>query len=319
MKILIAYDGSSCADLALEDMRRAGLPRLAEAVVLSVSELWMPVLESAGAGAAPIVGALPVSLEKAESLARRACERVQAYFPEWVVKAEARSGSPASVVIERADEWRPDLIVVGSHGRSAPGRFMLGSVSQKVVTEAHCSARVARVRNLDAQTPARLLISAAAYLGSAAYREVQQARSLNERQDRRLAQLEEQISRNSRQLGDLAQSNQELLANLSLPTKLSNDFNNGVCLISGSYVFIDPNTGLPLRGMKKLMDESGEVEQPQLTTGGDSEIAELKGPGKIHGFLHDQRRRFGLIPRDQWIDGVDGQSRRADSPHGDSR
>src|SRR6266540_2269680 len=105
-----------------------------------------------------------------------------------------------------------------------------------------------------------LLISAAAYLGSAAYREVEQARSLNEGQDRRLAQLEEQISRNSRQLGDLARSNQDLLANLSLPTKLSNDFNNGVCLISGSYIFIDPNTGLPLRGMKKLKDESGEVE-----------------------------------------------------------
>jgi hypothetical protein len=120
-----------------------------------------------------------------------------------------------------------------------------------------------------------LLISATAYLGSAAYREVQQARSLNERQDRRLAQLEEQISRNSQQLGDLAQSNQDLLANLSLPTKLSNDFNNGACPISGSYIFMDPNTGLPLRGMKKLKDESGEVEQPQLTTGGDSEIAEV--------------------------------------------
>ena len=40
----------------------------------------------------------------------------------------------------------PDLIVVGSHGRSALGRFMLGSVSQKVVTEAHCSVRVARGR-----------------------------------------------------------------------------------------------------------------------------------------------------------------------------
>jgi S1-C subfamily serine protease len=120
-----------------------------------------------------------------------------------------------------------------------------------------------------------LLISAAAYLGSAAYREVQQGRSLNEGQDRRLAQLEEQISRNSRQLSDLALSNQDLLANLSLPTKLSNDFNSGVCLISGSYVFIDPNTGLPLRGMKKLKDESDEVEQPQGTTGGDSEIAEV--------------------------------------------
>jgi hypothetical protein len=57
MKILIAYDGSSCADSALEDMRRAGLPRVAEAAVLSVSELWMPVLESAGAGEVRIVGA----------------------------------------------------------------------------------------------------------------------------------------------------------------------------------------------------------------------------------------------------------------------
>ena len=39
MKILIAYDGSSCADPALEDLRKAGLPRLAEAAALSASEL----------------------------------------------------------------------------------------------------------------------------------------------------------------------------------------------------------------------------------------------------------------------------------------
>jgi len=155
MKILIAYDGSSCADSALEDLRQAGLPRLAEAMVISVSELWTPVVESVGAGAARIVGALPVSLEKAESLAQTACERVQSYFPDWTVKAEARLGAPATVVIEKADVWRPDLIVVGSHGRSALGRFMLGSVSQKVVTEAHCSVRVARGRDSDAQAPAR--------------------------------------------------------------------------------------------------------------------------------------------------------------------
>jgi S1-C subfamily serine protease len=120
-----------------------------------------------------------------------------------------------------------------------------------------------------------LLISAAAYLGLAAYREVQQWRRLNEEQDRRLAQLEERISRSGQQISDLAQSDQDLLANLSLPTKLSNNFNNGVCLISGSYIFIDPDTGLPLRGMKNLKDESGEVEQPQLTRGGDNEIAEV--------------------------------------------
>jgi S1-C subfamily serine protease len=120
-----------------------------------------------------------------------------------------------------------------------------------------------------------LLISAAAYLGSAAYREIRQARHLDEAQDRRLAQLDERISRNSKQISDLAQANQDLIANLSLPTKLSNDFSNGVCLISGSYIFIDPNTGLPLRAMKKLKDESGEVGQQLLTKGGDGEIAEV--------------------------------------------
>jgi nucleotide-binding universal stress UspA family protein len=116
------------------------------------------VVESVGVGEVRIVGALPVSLEKAESLAQTACERVQSYFPDWTVKAEARLGAPATVVIEKADEWRPDLIVVGSHGRSALGRFMLRSVSQKVVTEAHCSVRVARGGGSDAKTPARLLI-----------------------------------------------------------------------------------------------------------------------------------------------------------------
>ena len=46
------------------------------------------------------------------------------------------SESPAWAVIRKADEWKADLVVVGSHGRSAFGRLILGSVSQKVVTEA---------------------------------------------------------------------------------------------------------------------------------------------------------------------------------------
>ena len=42
MKILIAYDGSECADAALADLPRAGLPRQAEVIVLSVTETWLP-------------------------------------------------------------------------------------------------------------------------------------------------------------------------------------------------------------------------------------------------------------------------------------
>jgi len=42
MKILIGYDGSDCAEAALDDLTRAGLPSRAEAIVLSVAEVWLP-------------------------------------------------------------------------------------------------------------------------------------------------------------------------------------------------------------------------------------------------------------------------------------
>jgi len=42
MKVLIAYDGSSCADAALNDLPCAGLPQEAEALILSVAEVFLP-------------------------------------------------------------------------------------------------------------------------------------------------------------------------------------------------------------------------------------------------------------------------------------
>ena len=42
MKILIAYDGTSPADAAIDDLSMAGLPPTGEAVVLSIAEVWLP-------------------------------------------------------------------------------------------------------------------------------------------------------------------------------------------------------------------------------------------------------------------------------------
>ena len=39
MRILVAYDGSSCADAALNDLRRAGLPVEVQARILSVADV----------------------------------------------------------------------------------------------------------------------------------------------------------------------------------------------------------------------------------------------------------------------------------------
>lgn len=96
--------------------------------------------------------------EEALTWAQVAAARVLTYFPAWEVRAEAHSGSPARKIIQQADHWQPDLVVVGSHGRSALGQLFMGSVSQKVVAEARCSVRVARGRLEEGEAPARLVI-----------------------------------------------------------------------------------------------------------------------------------------------------------------
>ena len=171
MKILIAYDGSDCADAALDDLQRAGLPAQAEAQIVSVAEVWLPppppssaeILERAGEVKVPadfkrVYSRGCAAMKAALALAERASDRVKANFPGWKVFTDASCGSPAWELVFRADEWKPDLVVVGSHGRTALGRFVLGSVSQRVLNEARCSVRIARGRLEESDTPARIIV-----------------------------------------------------------------------------------------------------------------------------------------------------------------
>lgn len=157
MKILLGYDGSESADDALKDLRRAGLPSEAEALIVSVGEISMlpppssyevvgQVLTSRRVTSAIALAQSQTAqaLKVAEEFAAKASDRIRSYFPDWAVRAEALAGTPSWALITRADEWHPDLIVVGSHGRSAIGRFVLGSVSKKLVTDSHHSVRVTR-------------------------------------------------------------------------------------------------------------------------------------------------------------------------------
>jgi len=106
-------------------------------------------------------------------LAERARDRVKSNFPGWNVIADSSCGSPAWELVFRSDQWKPDLVVVGSHGRTALGRFVLGSVSQRVLTEARCSVRIARGRVEEPSTPVRVIIGIDGSAGSeAAVREV---------------------------------------------------------------------------------------------------------------------------------------------------
>jgi nucleotide-binding universal stress UspA family protein len=165
MKVLIAYDGSSCADAALNDLPCAGLPQEAEALILSVAEVFLPPPSPTPAFPAHVPPAVQRAwaqatnaLEEAHTLAQQARALLLKSFPAWDVGAEACADSTAWAVIKKAEAWQPDIIVVGSHGRSALGRFVLGSVSQKILTEAHCSVRVGRQRRRADTGSLRLLI-----------------------------------------------------------------------------------------------------------------------------------------------------------------
>ena len=171
MKILIAYDGSTCADAALHDLRRAGLPPEAEAVILSAADVWMPPppstrecrpetdLQRRAALTREAIRAHAIrEVEEARSMARRAYTQIRSYFPDWQVEIDAVADSPAWGIIKKADEWKADLIVAGSHGYSAASRVLPGSVSQKVLTASGRSVRIARGNDRPQGAPVRMLL-----------------------------------------------------------------------------------------------------------------------------------------------------------------
>ena len=166
MKILIGYDGSECADAALEDLKHAGLESEADVLVMCVADVFVPPpLEGVDdpvyvpQGVKRAHERARQKLEEVEDLARSVSNQIKSHFPNWKVSSLAEADSPAWALLRQADEWKPDLIVMGARGHSVfGGRLILGSISQRVLYEAHCSVRIGRGPYKNPETPIRLLI-----------------------------------------------------------------------------------------------------------------------------------------------------------------
>ena len=83
-----------------------------------------------------------------QAQARAAIDQALAQFDEadskLAVSTEIINGVPKEVIVAEAERWEADLIVLGSHGHRALRRFLFGSVSQAVLSHAHCSVEIVR-------------------------------------------------------------------------------------------------------------------------------------------------------------------------------
>ncbi|MBX9690951.1 MAG: universal stress protein [Cyanobacteria bacterium] len=66
-------------------------------------------------------------------------------FEQAVASGELVIGEPRERILETAQQWPADLIMLGSHGRRGLERLTLGSVSETVAMYAACSVEVSRI------------------------------------------------------------------------------------------------------------------------------------------------------------------------------
>lgn len=168
MKLLIAYDASKYSQAISKDLSRARLPDRSEAVVLSVADVFLPpgyefpdakipqyILPRVRSIRAGVLKAIDDALE----LAREGAKPIKTEFPGWKVHAQSRGDSPASAILKKAAEWKPDLIVVGSRGRGTFSHLSIGSMAQRVLQQAKCSVRVSRTNpRIAASRSARVIV-----------------------------------------------------------------------------------------------------------------------------------------------------------------
>lgn len=149
MKILLAIDGSSCSRAAIEEVVRRPWPEGSSLKVINVFETPMPPTPEAWAVPPSYFEEIEAALrEQGQKIIDNAMQKLKAN-KALSLSSLVMLGSPRLTILDEAESWGADLIVLGSHGYSAWKRFLLGSVSQAVVSHAKCSVEVVRCRAAD--------------------------------------------------------------------------------------------------------------------------------------------------------------------------
>jgi nucleotide-binding universal stress UspA family protein len=150
MKILLAVDGSVCSDAAVEAFTRRPWPPESEVKVITAAEVPVPVGMEPWAVSANYFAELDKSVRQAAQAVIDSALLKLKTIPDKNLKvtSEIIQGPPRQVIVDEAEEWGADLIVMGSRGLGAWNRLLLGSVSSAVIHHAKCSVEIVRSREL---------------------------------------------------------------------------------------------------------------------------------------------------------------------------
>ncbi len=143
LKVLLAADESEYSRTATRSVASRPWPAGTEVRVLSVVEMTIPMFY------------VPYSEGSVEALRAAAMTRAQDAIRDaertladaGLSTSESLSvllSGPKTIILDEAESWGADLIVVGSHGRRGINRLLLGSTSEAVAMHAHCSVEVIR-------------------------------------------------------------------------------------------------------------------------------------------------------------------------------
>jgi nucleotide-binding universal stress UspA family protein len=147
MKILLAIDDSTFSEAAVENLIQEFKPESTEVCVFTVVESLALTTPAYSYGAGPVfpqdyTDILKKWRTEAQALVERTAKTLETF--RFKATFAVGEGEARTAILEQAEQWRPDLIILGSHGRRGLDRFLLGSVSEGIARHARCSVQIAR-------------------------------------------------------------------------------------------------------------------------------------------------------------------------------
>lgn len=135
MKIFLALDESKSSEQVLQKLTQQFRGEKTEVRVLHVLQ---PITVSVPPQMSP--GYAPELFDLAKP-AKGMLHRAAKSLADAGFKAETvlRKGDIREVILDTAQEWKADLIVLGSHSRVGAKRFLLGSLAESVARHTPCS------------------------------------------------------------------------------------------------------------------------------------------------------------------------------------